>query len=219
MKILIGTTNPSKVERFKKLLGRNHVEFCTLSDLGIMAEPEERGRTPEENAVIKAEFYGQFFDLVICNDSGLYFETLPLEDERQPGLDIRSPGGCGRLDDEEMIAYYIELIRSLGGKILAYYLDGIAVYNHGKIFSYMEDREARKESAFYMIDRVADRRHPGWPLDSLSVDRRTGAYFVDDGNNGFDMEEEDEADITYQKRLICFLEDALDMHEIGRNSV
>lgn len=219
MKILIGTTNPSKVERFEELLGGSHVEFCTLSDLGIMDEPEEKGRTPEENAAIKAEFYGQFFDLVICNDSGLYFETLPLEDERQPGLDIRSPGGCDRLNDEEMIAYYTELVKSLGGKILAYYLDGIAVYNHGKIFSYMEDRESRKDSAFYMIDRAADRRHPGWPLDSLSVDRHTSTYFVDDENNGFGMEEEDEADIAYRKRLVSFLKDALGMHETGKDSI
>lgn len=219
MKILIGTTNPSKVERFEELLGGSHVELCTLSDLGIMDEPEEKGKTPEENAAIKAEFYGQFFDLVICNDSGLYFETLPLEDERQPGLDIRSPGGCDRLNDEEMIAYYTELVKSLGGKILAYYLDGIAVYNHGKIFSYMEDRESRKESAFYMIDRAADKRHPGWPLDSLSVDRHTGAYFVDDENNGFGVEEEDEADIAYRKRLVSFLKDALGMHETGKDGI
>lgn len=26
--------------------------------------------------IIKAEFYGQYFDVVICNDSGLYFERL-----------------------------------------------------------------------------------------------------------------------------------------------
>lgn len=209
MKVLIGTTNPSKVGRFEELLSGNDIVFYTLNDLGIVSEPEERGKTPEENAEIKAEYYGRFFDLVICNDSGLYFETLPLEDERQPGLDIRSPGGCGRLDDEEMITYYLELVKSLGGKVLAYYLDGIAVYNHGKIFSYMEDREARKESAFYMIDQVSDKRHPGWPLDSLSVDRHTGVYFVDDGNNGFGMEDEDEADIAYRKRLVDFLENAL----------
>lgn len=148
MKVLIGTTNPSKVKRFAKLLGGHAVEFCTLKDLEIEAEPEEMGTTPEENAVIKAKFYGQFFDRVICNDSGLYFDSLPLEDDRQPGLHIRTPGGCDRLDDEEMIAYYSKLIGTLGGKVLAYYLDGIAVYNHGKISSYMENSEATRASAF-----------------------------------------------------------------------
>ena len=39
-----------------------------LADLGITAEPEEMGHTPAENAAVKAAFYGQFADYVICND-------------------------------------------------------------------------------------------------------------------------------------------------------
>jgi hypothetical protein len=128
MKVLLGTTNPSKVKRFEELLNGCDIEFCTLRDLGIDHEPKEIGKTPEENAVIKANFYGQFFDAVICNDSGLYFDALPLDDSRQPGLNIRTPQGGRRLNDEEMITYYSELVHSLGGKVLAYYLDGIAVY-------------------------------------------------------------------------------------------
>ena len=79
MRILIGTTNQSKVGRFKGFLLNHDVEFLTLKDLDITAEPEEKGRTPKENAEIKAKYYGQFFDRVICNDSGLYFEGLPME--------------------------------------------------------------------------------------------------------------------------------------------
>lgn len=55
MKVLIGTTNPSKVGRFEELLSGNDIVFYTLNDLGIVSEPEERGKTPEENAEIKAE--------------------------------------------------------------------------------------------------------------------------------------------------------------------
>ena len=103
MKILIGTTNPAKVGRFAEFLKDCDVEFYTLRDLHITAEPDEKGNTPEENAIIKAKFYGQYFDKVICNDSGLYFDGLPLDDKRQPGLNIRTPNGEKRLDDEEMI--------------------------------------------------------------------------------------------------------------------
>lgn len=109
MRILLGTTNPSKVERFKKLLAGCDVDFVILKDLGITDEPEEQGATPEENARIKAQFYSRYFDTVICNDSGLYFEELPLSDPRQPGLNIRTPMGQLRLDDEQMIAYYSRL--------------------------------------------------------------------------------------------------------------
>lgn len=209
MKVLIGTTNPSKVKRFEELLDGHDVEFYTLKDLGIEDEPEEMGTTPEENAVIKARFYGQYFDRVICNDSGLYFEALPIEDDRQPGLNIRTPGGCDRLDDEEMIAYYARLVKSLGGKVLAYYLDGIAVYNRGKISSYMENSEATRESAFYMIDRPSECRRPGWPLDSISLNRNTLTYFVEEGNNKYDTTEENVMVGEYRERLVRFLEEAL----------
>lgn len=209
MKVLIGTTNPSKVKRFEELLGGSDIEFCTLKDLGIESEPEEKGVTPKDNAVRKAKYYGQFYDVVICNDSGLYFDVLSMEDSRQPGLNIRTPGGCDRLDDEEMIAYYAKLIKSLGGKVLAYYLDGIAVYNHGKIYSYMENNETMRASAFYMIDQPSERRLPGWPLDSLSLNRNTLTYFVEEGNNMYDTVEENIMIGAYRERLVRFLKETL----------
>lgn len=213
MKVLIGTTNPSKVRRFSELLAGHNMEFFTLRDLGIETEPEEQGNTPEENAVIKAKYYGQFFDKVICNDSGLYFDELPLDDPRQPGLNIRTPDGAKRLDDEEMIEYYAALIRSLGGKILAFYLDGIAVYNGGKISSFMENSDATKSSAFYMVDHPSPKRHVGWPLDSISLNRNTLTYFVDKGNNKYDTTEENIMLGAYRARLIAFLKSALGIEE------
>ena len=67
MKILIGTTNPSKIPRFEGFLTGCNVEFYTLGDLRIDSEPLESGKTPIENAEIKARYYGQFFDVVICS--------------------------------------------------------------------------------------------------------------------------------------------------------
>lgn len=210
MNILIGTTNPSKVKRFEKLLSGYDVTFSTLKDLGITEEPEEAGNTPEENAIIKAKFYGQYADFVICNDSGLYFDELELTDERQPGLNIRTPQGV-RLDDEEMITYYTQLIHDLGGKVLAYYLDGIAVWNRGQVYSFMENSEATKASAFYMIDKPSALRHEGWPLDSISVNKNTGTYFVDKGDNKYDTTKENIMLGEYRKRLVQFLADALEI--------
>lgn len=214
MEVLIGTTNPSKVERFKTLLDGCHLTFYTLKDLHISEEPEEKGNTPEENAIIKARFYGRYFDRVICNDAGLYFDGLSLCDERQPGLHVRTPGGSRRLNDEEMVSYYTKLIHSLGGKVLAYYLDGIAVYNRGQVTSFLENSSEVKDAAFYMIDRPSAKRQPGWPLDSLSLDRRTLTYFVDE-------EEQDNfsGDSTiageYRKRLVDFLKQSLGVEELS----
>lgn len=206
MKVLIGTTNPAKVTRFEEFLPNSGIAYLTLKDLGITAEPEEGGNSPEENARIKAAFYGQFCDRVICNDSGLYFDSLPLDDPRQPGLNIRTPQGR-RLDDEEMIAYYSALISELGGKVLAYYLDGIAVYRDGKIESFLD--EQGKAAAFYMVDTPSPNRHPGWPLDSLSLNKNTMTYFTDHGNNIYDNVEEQIMVGQYRQRVVNFLKQAL----------
>ena len=84
-----------------------------------------------------------------------------------------------RLSDEEMIDYYSKLIAGLGGKVTAYYLDGIAVYNHGVISSFMDNMAAQKNGLFYMIDKASSKRFEGWPLDSLSINKENGKYFVD----------------------------------------
>jgi len=206
MKVLIGTTNPSKVNRFKYLLNGYDIEFLTLKDSNILDEPEETGTTPEENAIMKAKFYGKYFDVVICNDSGLYFDEIALDDVRQPGLNIRTPMNSHRLSDEEMIDYYSKLVSELGGKVNAFYLDGIAVYNKGKIHSYMDADMAKSTGTFYMIDKASPNRFEGWPLDSLSVNRRTGKYFVDG------REKESKENIIfgeYEKRIIDFLSQSL----------
>lgn len=170
MKILIGSTNPSKIDYYTQLLAAYPVTILSLTDLNIDSEPEESGKTPEENALIKAKYYGQFFETVICNDSGLYLDAFSMEDARQPGLHVRTPMGQPRLDDEGMITYYTELARSLGGKAMAYYLNGYAVYHKGKLYSYMESREEkRKTTSFYLLDHEILPRRAGWPLDSISL--------------------------------------------------
>ena len=209
MKVLIGTTNPSKIPRFEGFLTGCDVEFYTLNDLNITGEPEEVGRTPIENAEIKARYYGQFFDRVICNDSGLYFDCLPLDDSRQPGLNIRTPQGRARMTDEEVIQYYSSLVHELGGKVLAYYMDGIAVYNMGKVYTFMETGESNRASAFYMVETPSPKRQKGWPLNSLSINRNTNDYFVDGGNNKYDPVREDIMIGSYRQRVNEFLKESL----------
>ena len=194
MRVLLGTTNPSKVKRFSDLLKGYDIEFITLRDIEVIEEPKEMGNTPEENAIMKAEFYGQYFDVVICNDSGLYFEELD--------FDIRTPMNMDRLSDEEMIDYYSKLIAGLGGKVTAYYLDGIAVYNHGVISSFMDNMAAQKNGLFYMIDKASSKRFEGWPLDSLSINKENGKYFV---NGSIEESKENIIKDQYQKSVVDFL--------------
>jgi len=126
-------------------------------------------------------------------------------------LNVRTPNGQKRLDDGEMIEYYTSLVRSFGGKAVAFYLDGIAVYNCGKIYSFMENSEATRASAFYMIDKPSPVRQSGWPLNSISLNRNTLTYFSEAGNNKYDTEKDSIIIGEYRKRLIAFLKKSLEV--------
>jgi hypothetical protein len=111
------------------------------------------------------------------------------------------------LNDDEMIEYYSALVSELGGKVLAYYLDGIAVHRDGEIQSFLD--EQGKAASFYMVDTPSPNRHPGWPLDSLSLNRNTLTYFTDHGNNIYDDVEEQIMVGAYRQRVVDFLKQAL----------
>ena len=201
MQILIGTTNPSKIEYFREVLSEITTDIVTPHDLGVTGEPPETGRTPEENARLKAAYYGQYADYVLCADSGLFFDALPLDDPRQPGLHVRMVNGK-RLDDEQMIEYYAALSHSLGGKALAYYLDGHAIKTPQGIWGFQSTREEALVWAFYMLDTPCAARRAGWPLDSLAIDLE-GRSFLDPGRRG-------EVRRGYIDRLKAFLKEKLE---------
>ena len=201
MQILIGTTNPSKIDYFRELLDGTGAELVTPRELGVTGEPQETGRTPEENALLKATYYGQYADYVICADSGLFFDALPLDDSRQPGLHVRMVNGV-RLNDEQMIEHYAALSHSLGGKALAYYLDGFAIKTPKGIWGFQSTREEAHVWAFYMLDAPCPARRAGWPLDSLSIDL--------EGRSFLDPSRRTEVRRGYIDRLKAFLKEKLE---------
>ena len=115
--VLLGTTNASKITRFRDLLDGNDLTFLTLNDRQIREEPPETGATPEENAILKA--------------------------------------------------------------------------------------------AFYLTDTPSPKRQPGWPLNSISLNRHTLTYFSEAGNNKYDAPTESVLLGDYRKRLVAFLVEAL----------
>lgn len=208
MEILLGTSNPSKVDYFARQLADYDVTFLTLRDLGITKLADEDGKNPMENAMAKAAFYGQFADFVISADSALYIRELPLEDPRQPGLFIRRHPEGGEMNDEEMIAHYSALARQLGGKMTCWYQDGYAVSNHGKVTGFMDTGPVNDVYSFYMVDTPHPNRVPGWPLDSISIRRKSGAYFVESREEHMTAAEEVLAK-HFQQDLLAFYERAL----------
>jgi len=182
MKILYGTRNPAKLSAMKKRLEIlnqkfDKIEIISLKDLNTeIPQVPEYGSTPLENARQKAAAYYKAFHMPVFScDSGLYFENVP--NEVQPGIHVRTVNGK-YLTDREMIAYYIGLAQKYGD-LTAYYKNAICfIYNDTQQFEAMEP--SMESEKFLLIAKPHSLiRKEGFPLDSLSIDIKTGKYYYD----------------------------------------
>ena len=77
-KILIATTNEGKRREMLEVLHTLDADFLSLADFALAKGPEETGKSFEENALIKAEFFAKKLQLpAIGEDSGLILEAFP----------------------------------------------------------------------------------------------------------------------------------------------
>ena len=99
-------------------------------------------------------------------DTNLYIEGLP--EEKQPGTHVRRVNGK-RLNDDEMIKHYTNLVKLYGidGKLTCRWVYGMAVINNGKESTYTWSKED-----FYMVDKPSDKMNTGYPLNTLSVNKK-----------------------------------------------
>ncbi len=83
-KIVIATHNKNKVREFKEILEPLGYEVFSAKDFNISVEPEENGKTYEENAYIKAKFLAEALNMsVVSDDSGIEIDGLG---EHFPGI-------------------------------------------------------------------------------------------------------------------------------------
>ncbi len=180
MKLLFGTGNPAKLSVMKSRLETIGIELIGLNDLKAQGKsiPEvpENGRTPLENARQKAFAYYKAFGMPVFScDSGLYFDEVP--EEIQPGVHVRNVNGkC--LSDEEMIEYYTGLVKQYGN-LTARYRNAICfVMDENNIYDSMDESLASKP--FLLTDKPHSTiRKEGFPLDSISLDKKTKKYYYD----------------------------------------
>ena len=176
MKILYGTGNPAKLISMKHRLADMDIELIGLNDLEmeVPAVPED-GQTPLENARQKAMIYYQAFQIPVFScDSGLYFDNVPEED--QPGVHVRTVNGK-YLTDEEMLAHYSALALKYGD-LTARYKNAIClILDERHIYEAME--ASMESEKFIITSKPHGRVNKGFPLDSLSIDIKTGKYYND----------------------------------------
>ena len=189
-KVLFATSNPSKVERFKDKLNQKGIEIITLADIDKKIDVEETGQNGIENALIKARAYEKVVNIpVLAMDDSLFFDGVP--DEKQPKTHVRRVNGK-RLNDDEMIDHYTKLASQYGknGKITCRWIYGMAIINNGKENTYTWSKED-----FYIVDKPSDKRNDGYPLNSISINKKLNKYFTDLTSEDLIKIKEDENDV------------------------
>lgn len=180
MKLLFGTGNQAKLSVMRKRLSKLEIELIGLNDLKADGKEipivTENGITPLENARLKAVAYYEAFQLPVFScDSGLYFDNVP--DEVQPGVHVRNiDGKC--LSDEEMLTYYTGLAKEYGD-LTAEYRNAIC-FIMDKEHTYESFEPELYSERFIITDKPhSEIRKKGFPLDSISINLKTGKYYYD----------------------------------------
>jgi len=111
-KLLIGTKNPGKFREILSFLSDLPVEIFSPSDIEIEEEPEEKGKTYQENSQSKAIFYATKSGIpAIADDGGIEITALG----GAPGIKSRRWIGENATDGE-IISRMKEVMKKLSNE-------------------------------------------------------------------------------------------------------
>ncbi|MBE3133244.1 MAG: RdgB/HAM1 family non-canonical purine NTP pyrophosphatase [Acidobacteria bacterium] len=111
MRLLIATTNPGKLREIRRILAGLPVDVAGIDSVGPVAEPEECGRTFEENARVKARYYATVTgETAVAEDSGLEIDVL----DGAPGVYSARFGLPGAVTYPDKFALLYRALRERG---------------------------------------------------------------------------------------------------------
>jgi len=113
MQLLIGTNNHGKFIEISEVLSDLPVTPVRPADIGIAGDPEETGKTFEENALQKARFFRSLSNLpTVADDSGIVIEAL----ENELGLHTRRWGAGPAASDAQWIEHFLKRMEKEANK-------------------------------------------------------------------------------------------------------
>lgn len=121
MRLLIATHNESKKRELCEGLAAldNHLQIVTLKDLHINTQPDETGKTFQENSLLKSQFYAHIAHLpTLADDGGLIIPYL----NNEPGVRSRRWPGY-EATDKELIDYCLQKLKNAKGDERTAYLE------------------------------------------------------------------------------------------------
>lgn len=200
MKLLYGTSNPAKLTSMRRRLTTLNIELVGLKDLNKQIPTvTEDGTTPLANARKKATAYFSAFRIPVFScDSGLYIENFP--EELQPGVHVRTVNGK-YLTDEEMIAHYSSLAQKYGDLKAAYRNAICFVKDESSIYEAMD--KSMESEPFIITSTPHKIINKGFPLDSLSIDIKTGKYYNDLDPSRLDTVAVEDGFLEFFRKVFC----------------
>jgi len=198
MKLLIATTNEGKIKMFERLFEGESIDLVFLGTYGSPFDPpDENGKTPEENALIKARYYCQKTGLpTLADDAGFCIDAL----NGEPGVMARRWGGQlpDTVSDEDWLDFFMKRVAPIPNPIFggSFPFSRAVVFPDGKTFIQNDKIE---------ILLVKTPRRPfkaGFPVSSVHV--------FPDGRHSLDVPHEDPAWEGHHKKegLIAMLKKA-----------
>ncbi len=157
-KILIATRNAGKFKELMEVLRDLPFEFISLTDAQITGDAEEIGTTYEENAILKAEFFGKKANLpTIADDSGIHVDVLAGE----LGVKTRRWGAGENASDEEWLTYFLKRMEQEKNR-RAEFVSVVALYWPGE-----PTQTFRGECRGQILEKPQVALEPGVPLSSV----------------------------------------------------
>jgi XTP/dITP diphosphohydrolase len=115
--ILIATGNSGKKKEMLSFFREiNNITFLSLKDFPKIEEPEENGKTFEENAMIKAKYFANKFQITtLGEDSGLILSAFPEK------FGLRTRREIEAKNDVEWITKFLKLLNEVTDRSATFY--------------------------------------------------------------------------------------------------
>jgi XTP/dITP diphosphohydrolase len=157
-KILVATRNQGKFRGLKDSLGDLPFNFVSLADEKVEGDPVEDGQNYEENAIKKADFFGQKTGLTtLADDSGIVVEAL----RGELGVKTRRWGAGHEATDKEWLDFFLKRM-GIEKNRSAIFVCVVALYEPNqktKIF--------RAETKGVLLEKPQTEIEAGIPLSSV----------------------------------------------------
>lgn len=188
--VLIATHNQAKLAELKfglKDLEKQGVKIVSLKDLQIKANPQETGKTFQENSEIKARYYGNLTGLpTVADDGGLIIPYL----NNEPGVKSRRWLGY-EASDEELIQHTIVHLKGVQKDDRTAYLQTCICFylpasTHPRIVQAQNSHPAsaggiilceQEKIKGHIAEKPSPRRIDGYPYRALFIVERFNKYY------------------------------------------